>query len=243
MESQPLLPQQSGSTYNTLDNRSTLPHVSFDLPTADKPVESFMVIAEQSIFFEHEYLINYTKHPHTLVWMQLSAYHSRVCNWCATQIETDYRTSRGTYRCFPCGYDVCQKCASDVATRQKQQDQGAQPNEGQDIALAFSGGGIRSASFCAGALKSFIEYYRRAPSIISSVSGGGYLASSFVHWQRAHAWSRSNVLDWYQSYFHNFEKHIGYFVRDWFDEMPWSMVYGFTDFVYLLSRLAAWFIS
>ena len=59
------------------------------------------------------------------------------------------------------------------------QDSNLTPPESNRVALAFSGGGIRSASFCSGVLSSIpIEKVSK----VSCVSGGGYLGSALVDW-------------------------------------------------------------
>jgi predicted acylesterase/phospholipase RssA len=57
------------------------------------------------------------------------------------------------------------------------------PTTGPWIGLALSGGGIRSATFCLGALQRFAHSrLLRHFDYISSVSGGGYVASA-VQWR------------------------------------------------------------
>jgi len=77
-----------------------------------------------------------------------------------------------------------------------EQSTAAQDSETQKIVqeapwtgIALSGGGIRSATFCLGALQAFAAsgILRRA-DYISSVSGGGYTASALQWW-----WSRKRV--------------------------------------------------
>lgn len=61
----------------------------------------------------------------------------------------------------------------------------AQPPARRPMALCLSGGGIRSATFCLGVLQSFARSGRLPRfDYLSSVSGGGYIASWLVAWLR-----------------------------------------------------------
>jgi hypothetical protein len=54
-------------------------------------------------------------------------------------------------------------------------------NESGWIGLSFPGGGIRSATFCSGALSALASYdHLQHMDYLCSVSGGGYMAASFI---------------------------------------------------------------
>lgn len=92
--------------------------------------------------------------------------------------------------------------------------------------IGFSGGGVRSASFCSGVLwelmkhprapvgphdESYIELPKGVlPKYISCVSGGGYIGSSFLYWVRL-----KNGVDpriWAQEYFTHMRNSVGYYI-------------------------------
>lgn len=52
----------------------------------------------------------------------------------------------------------------------------------EKFGVTFSGGGIRSAAFCSGALRWLIEN-KKEPRYLSCVSGGGYTGSAYVQWK------------------------------------------------------------
>lgn len=85
----------------------------------------------------------------------------------------------------------------------------------EPIALACSGGGIRSASFCAGGLFQLSMASNRVPAALSSVSGGGYLSSAYMHWARVHAQLGVPVRRWAPYFAGHFRRSIGMFVPDW----------------------------
>ena len=50
------------------------------------------------------------------------------------------------------------------------------------IGVALSGGGIRSAAFCSGALRRLLQKNVKI-DFLSCVSGGGYTGSAYVDWK------------------------------------------------------------
>eukprot|EP00117_Sycon_ciliatum_P034638 scpid104444/ scgid26397/ len=60
-----------------------------------------------------------------------------------------------------------------------QQLQDGQEEYRPTFGLGLSGGGFRSASFCAGVLKGILDS-KQELDYLSSVSGGGYIASSYL---------------------------------------------------------------
>jgi hypothetical protein len=69
------------------------------------------------------------------------------------------------------------------------------PSDEQPTALCFSGGGIRSATFCLGMLQSFAWNGRlKSFHYLSTVSGGGYIGSWLSNWRRLGNWDWEPVL-------------------------------------------------
>ena len=54
--------------------------------------------------------------------------------------------------------------------------------ENRKVGVCFSGGGIRSAAFCAGVLRELLKEEVEI-DYMSTVSGGGYVASSYLDWK------------------------------------------------------------
>ena len=68
------------------------------------------------------------------------------------------------------------------------------PPSERPSALCLSGGGIRSATFCLGVLQQFASTGRLAEfSYLSSVSGGGYIASWLSNWRAQRKWNWARV--------------------------------------------------
>lgn len=99
----------------------------------------------------------------------------------------------------------------------------------RQFGVGFSGGGVRSAAFCSGVLWGLIHLndgksreddfflggptvslpQGRVPQFISSVSGGGYVASSFTYWAR---FMRGvDPREWSEQYFENMRNGIGFY--------------------------------
>ena len=71
--------------------------------------------------------------------------------------------------------------------------------------VAFSGGGIRSAAFCSGVLRRLLQK-KVTIDYLSSVSGGGYAAASYMEWKYRNG--KKDDPAWHKEYFENFRKHI-----------------------------------
>ena len=71
--------------------------------------------------------------------------------------------------------------------------------------IAFSGGGIRSAAFCSGALRKMLQ--DKVPmEYLSCVSGGGYTGAAFLDWKK-----RKGPTDqWHGEFFENMRNNAGY---------------------------------
>ena len=103
----------------------------------------------------------------------------------------------------------------------------SQTCEKPEIGLAFSGGGIRSASFCSGVLRKLLRDGARITQI-SSVSGGGYVGTSYLEWL-AQEQMRSNACGQGQApiamdavmepYFNHLQKHFALYC-DWQNDFP-----------------------
>eukprot|EP00741_Cyanophora_paradoxa_P000866 tig00000448_g836.t1 len=84
----------------------------------------------------------------------------------------------------------------------------AQPPKKKLTGVCFSGGGIRSASFCSGVL-CWLASSNLLPHVdyISGVSGGGFVACSFADWA---VHNPGDVRTWIGAYMANFERNCGY---------------------------------
>ena len=70
--------------------------------------------------------------------------------------------------------------------------------------IAFSGGGIRSAAFCSGALRRMLQ--DEVPlEYLSCVSGGGYTGAAFLDWKK-----RRTDQNWQQHFFEKMRDNAGY---------------------------------
>ena len=93
-----------------------------------------------------------------------------------------------------------------------------------EVGLALSGGGIRSAMFCSGVLKTLLDKNVRI-DCLSSVSGGGYVAASYVDWKCRNA--KKDSPEWHEMYFANMlERASNAYFR--YDR---SILLGLFDFV------------
>ena len=91
--------------------------------------------------------------------------------------------------------------------------------------VAFSGGGLRSASFCSGVLRRLLQTGSRI-DYLSCVSGGGVTASSYLDWKFRHA--QEDDPEWHKQFFDHMRKRIGVYVI-------WNNpCYGVLDTLFLL---------
>ena len=97
----------------------------------------------------------------------------------------------------------------------------------QKFGVAFSGGGIRSAAFCSGVLRSLISQDKE-PDVLSCVSGGGYTGSAYVQWK--YFKNGQDSKEWADEFFQNMETNVGLFCN-------WSKGFGTVcwDIICLLS--------
>lgn len=83
-------------------------------------------------------------------------------------------------------------------------------NSRKTIGIAFSGGGIRSAAFCSGALRSLLQ--DDIPlEYLSCVSGGGFTGAAFMDWKyRQQTNKRINKKNWHNEFFERMRANAGY---------------------------------
>ncbi|XP_067053697.1 uncharacterized protein [Acropora muricata] len=94
------------------------------------------------------------------------------------------------------------------------------PKPEEATGIAFSGGGIRSAAFCSGALRRMLQDKVRM-EYLSCVSGGGYTGAAFLDWKMASLeWKKHPELrqteigptddDWQKAFFEQMRNNAGY---------------------------------
>ncbi|KAL9952341.1 hypothetical protein ACROYT_G039584 [Oculina patagonica] len=75
--------------------------------------------------------------------------------------------------------------------------------------VAFSGGGIRSAAFCSGALRKMLQ--DDVPlEYLSCVSGGGYTGAAFMDWEYRQGANKDNHKKWHKKFFERMRANAGY---------------------------------
>ncbi|XP_048585480.1 uncharacterized protein LOC116617811 [Nematostella vectensis] len=84
-----------------------------------------------------------------------------------------------------------------------------------EVGLAFSGGGIRSAALCSGALRQILGENPTLENVnLSCVSGGGYTGSAFLEWYADHVSLKpedsDQSVEWQKEFFENMHKNAGY---------------------------------
>ncbi|XP_065188866.1 uncharacterized protein LOC135819565 isoform X2 [Sycon ciliatum] len=101
----------------------------------------------------------------------------------------------------------------------------------ETFGVCMSGGGVRSAMFCAGAFESILERDLEV-DYLSTVSGGGYVGSSYMDWKFRNGGKDSPV--WHQRYFrHIVDNFVLQFAR-----FEISNYLGCLDMVYRAFALA-----
>ena len=89
-----------------------------------------------------------------------------------------------------------------------------EPENTGTTGIAFSGGGIRSAAFCSGALRRMLQ--DKVPlEYLSCVSGGGYTGAAFLDWKKRRELNRpeeSGTTDeeWHKRFFEEMRNNAGY---------------------------------
>ena len=75
--------------------------------------------------------------------------------------------------------------------------------------IAFSGGGIRSAAFCSGALRRMLQ--DDVPlEYLSCVSGGGFTGAAFLDWKQRPKRLGTTEKSWQREFFEKMRKNAGY---------------------------------
>ncbi|XP_022787163.1 uncharacterized protein LOC111327285 [Stylophora pistillata] len=121
----------------------------------------------------------------------------------------------------------------DRAMQATEQSGGSTTSRSQKSAgVAFSGGGIRSAAFCSGALRRML-LKNVLPDYLSCVSGGGYTGAAFVEWKEWKRRNRDNGDDskWHDEFFDTMRQNAGY-LCDW--QFPFVGLWHSVVFVVLL---------
>ena len=82
-------------------------------------------------------------------------------------------------------------------------------NTKKTTGIAFSGGGIRSAAFCSGALRKMLQ--DDVPmEYLSCVSGGGYTGAAFMDWKYRQSAKKDNNIEWHKELFERMRANAGY---------------------------------
>ena len=111
-----------------------------------------------------------------------------------------------------------------------QQGRPTSPNAEATTGIAFSGGGIRSAAFCSGALRRMLQ--DDVPlEYLSCVSGGGYTGAAFLDWKKRAKQSRTTDQEWQKLFFENMRNNAGY-LCNW--QSPWRGICQSIYFTFLL---------
>lgn len=76
------------------------------------------------------------------------------------------------------------------------------------IGVAFSGGGIRSASLCSGVLRRLLQKKVNI-DYLSCVSGGGYTGTAYLDWKYRHG--KKDDPEWHKQFFENMRNRSGIF--------------------------------
>ena len=76
-----------------------------------------------------------------------------------------------------------------------------------DIALAFSGGGIRSAALCSGVLRRILQKKIKI-NYISCISGGNFTAAAYLDWKFRHG--NEDDSRWHHKFFDHMRERTGY---------------------------------
>lgn len=76
------------------------------------------------------------------------------------------------------------------------------------VGLAFSGGGIRSASLCSGVLRRLLQK-KADVDYLSCVSGGGYTGAAYLDWKYRHG--KKDDPEWHEQFFEHMRSRSGIF--------------------------------
>ena len=95
--------------------------------------------------------------------------------------------------------------------------------------IAFSGGGIRSAAFCSGALRRMLQQGVSMNVYLSCVSGGGYTGAAFLDWID---WKKGASKNPYEEFFERMRENAGY-ICNW-QKPCWALAQSLLFVVILL---------
>ena len=84
-------------------------------------------------------------------------------------------------------------------------------DETKKTGVAFSGGGMRSASFCSGVLRRLLQKSVTF-DYLSCVSGGGFCGASYLEWKARHDGVDHPI--WHKEFFENLRRRCG-IICDW----------------------------
>lgn len=108
------------------------------------------------------------------------------------------------------------------------------PKPEETTGIAFSGGGIRSAAFCSGALRRMLQ--DNVPlEYLSCVSGGGYTGAAFLDWKKRPELRPKELgptdVEWQKGFFEQMRNNAGY-MCNW--QSPWLGICQSIYFTFLL---------
>ena len=137
---------------------------------------------------------------------------------------------------LPIPYEQCMDPTNSAIQQSGEPHSGNQENPAAGI--AFSGGGIRSAAFCSGALRRMLQQKVSLDVYLSCVSGGGYTGAAFldwIHWKKCASGSPTRTPppgeDWYEEFFERMRKNAGY-ICNW-QNPRWALAQSLL-FVFIL---------
>ena len=91
------------------------------------------------------------------------------------------------------------------------------------VGVCFSGGGLRAAAFCSGVLEELLDFNNGRPvdggrptavfHRLSTVSGGGYIGSSFLDWMLNKGGGWSQVNTWKARYFEHVKQNFSLYLN------------------------------
>ena len=108
------------------------------------------------------------------------------------------------------------------------------PKPEETTGIAFSGGGIRSAAFCSGALRRMLQDHVPL-EYLSCVSGGGYTGAAFLDWKKRPELRPKELgptdKEWQKGFFEHMRNNAGY-MCNW--KRPWRGICQSIGFTLLL---------
>lgn len=108
------------------------------------------------------------------------------------------------------------------------------------VGLAFSGGGIRSASFCSGVLRRLLQKKANV-DFLSCVSGGGYTGTAYLDWKYRNG--KKDSPEWHREFFEHLRSRSGAFCnwqRPCQGILDSAILFTMTVFVALIIPFLLW---